>query len=274
VLRGKFSYMAPEQLQDGTVDRRTDVWSLGVVLWELLAGQRLFGSASSLDTAIAMVHDGFPPASRHNRTVPPDLDAILARAIAREPTERYPTARALGTELLRYLHRRGEPVGHFDLAEWMAELFPKGRARHEHLLHMAHLVCAKAMQSEPSPSSDESISSDGSHSGRFVSVGVSAPDEDEATVIEPSSGRSSRKMKISKHPSGAGRQGATPPSEKTARIRHRDATARRASARMLFVALAALVAGWLLVQLYRADGGNLRPATIRLEERNSAVPTD
>jgi serine/threonine-protein kinase len=223
VLRGKFSYMAPEQLQDGTVDRRTDVWSLGVVLWELLTGQRLFGSASSLDTAIAMVNDRFPLASKHNRLVSPELDAILARAVARDPTERYPTARALGSELLRYLHRRGAPVDHFDVAEWMAELFPRGRGRHEHLLHMAHLICNKTLADRPAepPPSSAASNENGSLSGRrrSVRVRVSAPDPDpeETTAIEPSLARSSGKMNVAKD-LGA-KNGLSLLNEETVRIR-------------------------------------------------------
>lgn len=189
-LRGKFAYMAPEELQDGTVDRRTDVWALGVVLWEILTGHRLFGSASSIEAALEVVNDRFPVPSDVDRTIPSELDAILARALAKSPQKRYPTAREFGSDLIRFLHRRCEPVGHFEVAAWLTRLFPMGRARHEQLLRMAHIV---------------SMNADGESGKLFVRLGVhpsgvKASGPDETTVIESPLEplRSSGKMSVSR----------------------------------------------------------------------------
>lgn len=103
VLKGKLSYMSPEQVRGLPVDARTDVFSTGIVLHELLTGEKLFRG----DTEFALMErvqtaDIVPPSSK-NKRVPPELDAIVLRALARDPTERTPSAEALSAELLPWL---------------------------------------------------------------------------------------------------------------------------------------------------------------------------
>lgn len=88
VLRGKFSYMSPEMVRGLPVDRRSDVFALGVVLWELLAMRRLFTGPSELAVMERVRAAQVPPPSSINPAVPPELDAILLRALAREPEDR------------------------------------------------------------------------------------------------------------------------------------------------------------------------------------------
>jgi serine/threonine-protein kinase len=91
-VKGKFGYMAPEQLDRRSVDRRSDVFSMGVVLWETLVGQRLFGGIDVIDT-IAKLREARIP---DPRTVVPSLPAPLAEvamhALARDPRARFATA--------------------------------------------------------------------------------------------------------------------------------------------------------------------------------------
>lgn len=114
VIKGKLRYMAPEQIEGGAVDRRADVWSAGAVLYELLAGEPLFydlGEAAILRTLV--MREPLPPFPAH---VPPALAALLARTLAYEPDERFPTARALGDAMSEALGALGERTDDADPA--------------------------------------------------------------------------------------------------------------------------------------------------------------
>ncbi len=93
VLKGKYSYMSPEQAQGKPVDARTDVFALGVVLYELLTGARLFKRANDIQTLNAVTECQVEPPSHIDARLPKDLDAIVMRALARDPAARFPTAR-------------------------------------------------------------------------------------------------------------------------------------------------------------------------------------
>ena len=126
-VKGKFSYMAPEQSRGKKIDRRADVWALGVVLWELLTLRRLFRRETTVETLTAMLNDDVPPPSTYNPNVPPELDRICRRALERDRDQRYASARDFGRDLVRFAGSTGQPAGMVDLAEWMDRLFPEGR---------------------------------------------------------------------------------------------------------------------------------------------------
>jgi len=98
-LKGKLAYMAPEQLGAGTIDRRTDVYAAGVVLWEALAGRRLFRAESEAATVHQVMANAIPPPSEHTPGLDPELDGIVLRATAKDPDERFPTARDMAVAL-------------------------------------------------------------------------------------------------------------------------------------------------------------------------------
>ncbi|HEX8108088.1 MAG TPA: serine/threonine-protein kinase [Kofleriaceae bacterium] len=116
IIKGKFAYLSPEAALGQEVDRRADIFAVGIILWELLASQRLFAG----DTDVQILHKvqaaGVPPISQINRSVPPDLERIIHRALARDRHERYSTARELGQELWRFLFRFAQPVSGYDIA--------------------------------------------------------------------------------------------------------------------------------------------------------------
>ncbi len=94
-LKGKIGYMSPEQAFGRPVDRRTDVYALGVVLWEMLTGRRAFVADNDF-ALLELVRDPkLPPASTFNPAVPPALDAVIARATAREAEQRFETAQQM-----------------------------------------------------------------------------------------------------------------------------------------------------------------------------------
>jgi serine/threonine-protein kinase len=91
-IKGKVGYMSPEQLRATGVDRRSDVFSTGVVLWELLTGRRLFARDTESATLYAIVNESIPPVRKLRPEVPENLEAIALRALARAPQDRYQTA--------------------------------------------------------------------------------------------------------------------------------------------------------------------------------------
>jgi eukaryotic-like serine/threonine-protein kinase len=124
-LKGKSGYMSPEQAQRAPVDRRTDVYALGIVLWEMLTGARLYDAANALGTSeLVLSRLPQPPSTvRPRRDCPADLDAIVMRALAHSLEVRFQTARQLQVELEKLgrahrLERSGLALGDF-----MHELF-------------------------------------------------------------------------------------------------------------------------------------------------------
>ena len=98
-VKGKYAYMAPEQLQGQPIDRRTDVYSAGVVLWEMLTGQRLFVGETEGET---MKNTLFPKVESPCTVVPglpPELEEITLRALSRDPSARFDNARQMATAI-------------------------------------------------------------------------------------------------------------------------------------------------------------------------------
>lgn len=141
-LKGKLSYVAPEQLNEGPVDQRVDIWGLGVTLWELLAGRRLFLGGSEGETLAAVMSRVVAPPSAFRATVPPELDRIVLRALERDVNKRYRTARDLARDLERFLNGIGDQVPAMDVADWMSSVFPQGAERLQALGELAAQVSA------------------------------------------------------------------------------------------------------------------------------------
>ncbi|MGH7437869.1 MAG: serine/threonine protein kinase [Polyangiaceae bacterium] len=117
IIKGKFSYLAPEAAMGQDVDARTDIFAIGIMLWELLAGQRLFLGDTDFQTVKKVQAAVVPPISGINKKVPKDLETILTRSLAREPAARYQTAREFGIDLTRFLFKFGVPVSTFDVGK-------------------------------------------------------------------------------------------------------------------------------------------------------------
>ena len=98
-VKGKLAYMAPEQLQGTAVDRRADIFAAGVVLWEALAMRRLFQTDDLGELVRRLMSAQIPPPSRFNPEVSPELDRVVLRALNRDPSQRYHSARAFAAAL-------------------------------------------------------------------------------------------------------------------------------------------------------------------------------
>ena len=99
MVKGKMSYVAPELLEGKTADARSDLFSLGVVMHELLTGQQLFAGQNDLETLNQVKEKLIPPPSALNRGVKRALDLVVMRALSRDPDKRYASAGEMGDEL-------------------------------------------------------------------------------------------------------------------------------------------------------------------------------
>jgi serine/threonine-protein kinase len=122
VIKGKVSYMAPEQAKGKTIDRRVDVWAAGVVAWQLIAGRRIHESDNELATLLK-VATVVPPLLREVApSVSPAVEQVIARALTLDPADRWPTAKAF-RQALTEAWRATEPVGEpEEVAECVARL--------------------------------------------------------------------------------------------------------------------------------------------------------
>ncbi|MFZ5471474.1 MAG: protein kinase domain-containing protein [Myxococcota bacterium] len=134
-VKGTTGYMSPEQVQGEELDGRSDVFGLGVVLHELITGRRLFSAETDIDEMKMILHAPIPKPSEVLPALPKALSEVVMRALAREKSERYPTAR----DFAKALERAGKGLL-FDLeqrAVFMRELFEKERAATRALLEKA-----------------------------------------------------------------------------------------------------------------------------------------
>ncbi len=122
-LKGKLAYMSPEQVAGEPIDRRTDVFALGVVLWELTTGQRLFRMESDLDTLAKVQECNVPRPSTLVRGYPLDLEKIAMKALAKNKNERYRTARELSRALQSMLMKRGLFIASDEVASYVTSIF-------------------------------------------------------------------------------------------------------------------------------------------------------
>jgi Serine/threonine protein kinase len=122
-LKGKFGYMSPEQADGQNIDLRTDIFSLGIVIWELLANDRLF-TASSEAAILRKVREAQIPSIRKiNPTVPPELERIVTKALAKDRSLRYQTAAALHRDLNRFLNTQFPEFSPHDFSVFMKNAF-------------------------------------------------------------------------------------------------------------------------------------------------------
>ena len=123
VLKGKFEYMSPEQAMGQNTDRRSDVFSCGIILYECLTGRRLFKHDSDVKTLEAIKACDLDPPSTLNPAIPARLDEIVMRALARHRADRYQEARELQNELLEFLYPATPDLTRQSFSHFLEELF-------------------------------------------------------------------------------------------------------------------------------------------------------
>ena len=155
VVKGKIRYMAPEQVRNQDVDRRSDVWSVGVCLQELATGTVPFESESDIGVLRRLMSDEAPPTVPD--TVPEPVRNILARSIARDPAQRFETAAAMRRALENAIVKLGLEATSDDVADFLrAELPELETKRREVVTKALGAVDTRASSSsEATPAHDE-----------------------------------------------------------------------------------------------------------------------
>ncbi len=123
VMKGTYGYMAPEQLRGESLDRRTDVFAMGIVVWETLAQRHLFRKDTDYQTFRAIADDPIPSIEEFRPDVPPALADAITRALARDREQRFPTARAFGEALVRSVQPLGGPAAASTISELVLTTF-------------------------------------------------------------------------------------------------------------------------------------------------------
>jgi ABC-type branched-subunit amino acid transport system substrate-binding protein len=127
-LKGKVTYMAPEQVARKALDRRVDIFAVGVMLWEALTGARMWGDLDDFEIFLKLRSDAIPSPRTVRPDVPEALEAICMRALMRDPAERFSTAAEMQRALDEWLEEAGGRAGAKALAARMCELFDADRA--------------------------------------------------------------------------------------------------------------------------------------------------
>ena len=117
IIKGKFSYLSPEAAQGLPVDGKTDIFAVGIILWELLAGRRLFMGETDLETVRMVQQAKVPSIRQFNPKVSIELERVMLKALAGDPAARYQTARDFGRDLNNMLFHMGRAVSSFDIAQ-------------------------------------------------------------------------------------------------------------------------------------------------------------
>jgi hypothetical protein len=151
VLKGKFGYMSPEQVRGQRVDRRSDLFALGTVLWEMCTGSRLFKGASDFAVLDKVRNATVPRPSTHNPEIPQDLEAIIMKALRRHEGERYQWASEMQDALRTYLATQTPRWSATSLASALEEMFQEEIARDQEAFERYQRLGADGAVAEVSP---------------------------------------------------------------------------------------------------------------------------
>jgi serine/threonine-protein kinase len=214
VLKGKPSYMAPEQAKGDSCDARADVFALGIILWEILIGRRLFQAEMDLATLVQVMDAPIPVPSTLQPLVPEALDAVVMKALERDLGGRYESARALARELEAAANEADLLATTHEVADALQELFAERiAAKQEAIRH--HLstssgdekplqpgqlgLVPKLYDKGPSPRSSQ-VLSEAAHSG--VRERDSGPIDPHARTSASSPGRTVQLRPSADRPEG------------------------------------------------------------------------
>jgi eukaryotic-like serine/threonine-protein kinase len=177
VVKGKIAYMSPEQARSQRVDRRADIFSAGVMIWEALAHHRMWKGVEDLAVLDRLTTGDLPPSDPAVRTSPEQLRKILFRALALSPEDRYDSALQLQGALEDFLRKQGSFFSARAVGEHVSKLFRKERERiglliEQRLLHFTQLPTA----GEPTVALPRihSASMMGSHPGASAEIDAQA----------------------------------------------------------------------------------------------------
>jgi eukaryotic-like serine/threonine-protein kinase len=135
-LKGKYGYMSPEQVVDEELDARSDLFSVGIVLAELLTGRRLFAAPNELDVLIMVRDARLERLDRYGGHIDPDLDRVLRKALSKHPADRFDSAAEFRDALAMWLYRHEHDVTAAVIAAVVDSLYQEAwKRKREHLTH-------------------------------------------------------------------------------------------------------------------------------------------
>ena len=173
-LKGKLAYMSPEQCRSEVVDRRSDIFSLGIILFELTTGKRLYRGKSEYEILREIVEGSVPPPSTLVPGYPADLEQIVLRALARDREERYQTARELEHDLEQFARNRRVVGSSLALAQFVEPLIAEAQNQAEaRLTRRAGGAAARAAAEARGSDRSRRSSADASAAGRDESGSAS-----------------------------------------------------------------------------------------------------
>ena len=175
-VKGKYAYMAPEQLKGGAIDRRVDLFALGVVMYEMVALRRLFQRKTDYLTFRAVMEQPIPDIRRYRPEIPDLVANVMAKALDRDPAQRFDTARQLGSAMADAMsasHLR--PWSQGDIGDFIKAGFAEELAkRSEQVATVVHRTTPGAIgrQTMPLIANEDSFSkqAEGSEDDEFPSV--------------------------------------------------------------------------------------------------------
>ncbi len=129
ILKGKFPYMSPEQAIGEEIDARSDIFALGIILWEQLTGKRLFKAENDMATQRLVINCQVPLPSSVEKSSPVDLDPVVMKALAKNPADRYPDAASMRMALEDFALSHGIAASNAHLAAFMKNLYQERIAR-------------------------------------------------------------------------------------------------------------------------------------------------
>jgi len=170
-LKGKVPYMSPEQARGEVLDARSDVFAVGVMLFELTTGRRLFKGQSEFETLKLICEREYPRPSAVHPGYPPELEAIVMKALEKDRSQRYQSARDVQQALEDFVRRERIPVSNVALTQYMQSLFEeKLQAQKEQLLQGKQLADIIDLQQPVEQANDGDV-----NSVRLSSSVLSAP---------------------------------------------------------------------------------------------------
>ena len=207
-LKGKYPYLSPEQVRGDEIDRRSDVFSIGTVLWEITVGRRLFKRENDLLTLQAVLACEVPRPSELMNNYPPELEAIVMKSLASDPDKRYANCRVLQEELEQFVGQYGLVLSPQKLGKFSKNLFSnepqtvtdileslKIKPTSKSLLHESEEDSESFSQQSLRPAFDQSEQTDASESVIDRNLLARAANFEPSTSEEASSSHSSAASK-------------------------------------------------------------------------------
>ncbi len=150
-VKGTYAYMAPEQLRGEKLDRRTDIFALGTVLWELFARRHCFKRETDFLTFQAITTDVIPDIGEFRPDVPPALGEVIAKALSRNREDRFPTARAMGEALTKAVASIGGPMSSGEISDEVMSTFDARLSKQHELVRIAREGGALPLEDDLGP---------------------------------------------------------------------------------------------------------------------------